>query len=187
MRRAVASLGSVAAALHPTPAAGHRPPLPDGRAQGWSGPGVTASDRPRSPRSRSGRESPAESQNPPQMRVPSAQDAEWSSPPSTPPTSPLPESGSSGTKTRFVGVRSNRTTDPGWAHTLAGWVGSTLEGKESLCHNASVNGVAPPKPPPLPYMQVSRRSDNRSGHVCEPERSVAISVSPRICRRSSFG
>ncbi len=24
------------------------------------------------------------------------------------------------TKTRFVGVRSNRATDPEWAHTLAG-------------------------------------------------------------------
>ena len=91
-----------------------------------------------------------------------------------------------GTKTRFVGVRSNRATDPEWVHTFAGWVGSTVDSKESLCHHSSVNGVAPPNPPPTAYMQVSQRSDNRSGLLCEPGRSVAITVSPRICRRSPF-
>ena len=75
---------------------------------------------------------------------------------------------------------------PEWAHTFAGKVESTVDAKESLCHHSSVNGVAPPNPPPTAYMQVSRRSDNPSGHLCEPERSVAITVSPRICRRSPF-
>ena len=61
------------------------------------------------------------------------------------------------TKTGFVGVRSNRATDPAWPHTFAGCPGSTVDGKESLLHHSRVNGVAPPNPPPVAYMQVRWR------------------------------
>jgi hypothetical protein len=96
-----------------------------------------------------------------------------------------------GTKTRFVGVRASRATDARWAHVFWSWVRSTLdanaeEGKEAPCHNSSVNGVAPPIPPPLAYIQASRRSDNPAGRLGEPGRSVAIAVGPRIWRRAPF-